>query len=233
MKNFTFIMLALLLISIAGFSQSNNGVNHRFEVLDPNTAGKIFRNPLTQPGKPKGSPYLQLLFAAAKVQNVEQKSFMRYNAFNDEFEFITSKNDTLVLDKIADFSPITFAGTNKKYRLESYRNGKNKLYSGYLIEVYEKGDYALYRKENVIYYEEKIAKTTLETSTPPKYVKSDDTYFLKNKDAGIAEFPNGKKELIKLFPDKKSAIEAFVKENKISFGNLPDLIKIIDFLATL
>ena len=48
---------------------------------------------------------------------------------------------------------------------------------------------------------------------------------------GISEFPGSKKELIKLFPDKKQSIEAFFKEQKISFDKEADMIKIVDFLA--
>ena len=37
--------------------------------------------------------------------------------------------------------------------------------------------------------------------------------------------------LLKLFPDKKEAIENFIKENKIDFDIEKDRIKIINFLA--
>ena len=67
---------------------------------------------------------------------------------------------------------------------------------------------------------------------PAKYYKSSDIYFLKTKEK-ILEFPSSKKRLSKIFPDKKEAIEAFVKENKIDFDKESDKIKIIDFLATL
>ena len=82
-------------------------------------------------------------------------------------------------------------------------------------------------------YEGKIAKTSLEKDMPPKFVKADDTYFLGIKDRGIVEFPGSKKQLIKLFPDKKLPIEAFVKEKNISFNEDGDRIKIVEFLATM
>ncbi len=230
MKKFILFCLVVF-FSIAGISQPR-GLNNRFEVLDPNTAGKIFHNPLNQKSKPKGSPYLQLMFAAAKVDNVEQKTFMRYNVFNDEFEFITPKNDTLILDKIDDFGTIAFAGTNKKYILANYTNN-GKLSHGYLINVYEKAGLGLFKKENITFYEEKIARTTLEKDMPAKYVKANDSYFFRNKTGAISEFPDSKKQLIKLYPDKKTAIETFVKDNKIQFDIESDQIKIIDFLSAL
>ena len=51
--------------------------------------------------RPKGSRYIQPMFSQAKVENVEANANMRYNAYSDEFEFLNSKNDTLVLEECA------------------------------------------------------------------------------------------------------------------------------------
>ncbi|HMK06012.1 MAG TPA: hypothetical protein VK476_00695, partial [Flavobacterium sp.] len=91
----------------------------------------------------------------------------------------------------------------------------------------------LYKKENVTFYEARPAKTSLEASLPAKFVKADDTFYLKTKENSIVEFPDSKKQLIKLYPAKKAEIEAFLKENKISFTEDSDRIKVVDFLAAL
>ena len=231
MKRSIVLFVLISLISGTAFSQAN-GLNNRYEVMDPATSGKIFHNPKYEATKPKGSQYLNQMFASAKVQNVDQKSFMRYNVFRDEFEFITAKNDTLVLDKIEDFGNISFVATNTKYKLVNYTDNNGKAVNGYLISLYEKGDYILFKKQNITFYEEKIAKTSLESSMPPKYVKADDMYYLKNKASGIAQFPSNKKGLVKLFPERKAAIEAFIKANNINFDMEKDMMKIVDFLAT-
>ena len=228
----TLRILLLLLISLKSFSQVQ-GLNHKYEVLNPETAGKIFRNSTPEKDKPLGSPYLQLKFSLAQVENVAQKYYMRYNAYDDSFEFITPKNDTLVLDKIADFNTIHLIATDKTYKLVDYTNGKGKLVKGYLIDFYDKADFVLYKKESVNYYEGKIARTTLENNVPSRYTKLEDAFYLKNKEGTITEFPESKKQLIKLFPNNKEVLETFLKENKISFNKGEDRIKIVDFLATL
>ncbi len=195
--------------------------------------GQNFTNPNRLKNKPQGSTYLQKMFTVAKVEKLNIKAFMRYNVFDDNFEFITPKNDTLILDKIDDFGTIIFAATNKKYKLTQYVDTKNKLFNGYLISLYEKGDFVLYKKENITFYEEKLAKTSLERDMPAKFVKSSDFYFFKTKDKGTVEFPENKKQLLKLFPDKKEVIETFLKENKLNFDDESDKMKIIDFLNTL
>lgn len=209
----------------------NNGWNLKFEALDPSNAGKIFHNTLLVKDKPKGSPYLEATFATAKVANVSQPAFMRYNVCSDEFEFITVKHDTLILDKIDDFKTIVFTNTNKKYQLVSgalISDSKN----GYLILCYEKADVVLYKKENIILYEGKIAKTSLERDMPAKYEKAQDTYFLKIKNNAIVPFPKNKNQLVKLFPNQKEAVANFIKDNEIDFKKELDLIKVCSFTAT-
>lgn len=226
-KKFIF-RTAILLLSCYSFSQSLEK-----EVQPPDIAGKLFHNPPKGNRKIQGSPYSNSMFSAAKVEKAAVQAYMRYNIVNDEFEFITPKNDTLILDKIEDFADITFTGTNKKYKLVPYTNNKNQLAYGYLINIYQKGYYTLFKKENIHFNEEKIAKTTLEMNMPAKYVKSDDTFYLKYKDQSANPFPNNKKGLVKLFPERKDTIEKFLKENKISIDEPSDMIKILDFLATL
>lgn len=228
LKIFTQIILVLYTINIQA---QQNGVNFKYDVLDPNHAGKIFRNTVQKAAKPEGSPYSKETFTLAKVSNVEQKAFMRYNVYTDEFEFLNAKKDTLILDKLDDFSLISIENSTTKYQLSNYTNSKNKQFYGYLIPFYEKNHFTLYKKENVNFYEGKVAKTTLERNMPAKYVKSTNTYFFKNKDEIITEFPSSKKALLKLYPSNKDSLDVFIKENKIDFNDETDLKKILDFIS--
>ena len=226
MKQATILHVIIFLIAVQAFSQSLQK-----EAQHPDIATKFFHNPPKRIGRTAGSPYTQLAFAKARVSKINVDAYMRYNAFTDEFEFINSKNDTLILDKVEDFSDIDFAGIQKKYRLLPYTDNRNKLSYGYLILAYEKNGFYLLKKENVNFTEEKVAKTTLEIAMPARYSKGSDSWFIKVKDATATAFPSGKKDLIKMFPDKKTAIELFVKENKIDLDEDADKIRIIDFLA--
>lgn len=214
----------LALFETNGFSQGYDNTQ------SAKVSGSSFRNPYRGKAKPLGSPYFQIPFAKAKVVNINVEAFMRYNIQSDEFEFITPKNDTLILDKVDDFSHIVFNGLNRKYDLIAYVEGK-KLNYGYLLKLYEKNNFTLFKKENVQFTEAKVAKTSLETSMPAKYNKTSDSFFLKNKEAGVVEFPDSKKALLKLFPDKKAAIEDFLKTNKTDFDAESDLIQVVNLLA--
>lgn len=192
--------------------------------------GSSVQNPYREKKKPQGSPYSQNTFLKAAVPKVKLSAFMRYNIYTDEFEFITPKNDTLILDKTEDFAIVRFEGINKNYELTAYTRGK-KLEYGYLLETYEKNGWMLFRKENIGFTEEKVAKTTLEMSMPAKYTKLPDSFFIRPKDATAMEFPDGKKALLKAFPSKKDALEAYLKDNKVDFSDANDLKRVVDVLA--
>lgn len=233
MHNLKYQWLLLIVLGTSIVQAQFNGFNMKYEVLDPNTAGKIFHNPQKELIHPQGQPYVNTQFQWAKIEAVHQKALMRLNAYTSEFEFISPKGDTLVLDKLSDFSPIEFPESGSKYVLSTYtlRNGKN--YTGYLKELFVDGIYTLYSKDNVTYYEGKEAKTTLETARPAKYANAKETYFLKKEKAGVFEFPANKKQLLNLFPSQKEALEAYLKTAAINFDVPADRIKLLHFLASL
>ena len=179
-----------------------------------------------------GTPYVNKMFADVNVAQLDLIAKMRYNVYEDEFEFITPKNDTLILDKKETFANLEFIDTGTKYFLTNYTNEDNRIVLGYLIDLYQKGNFGLFKKNNILIQEEKVAKTTLEANMPAKYYNASSTYFLKN-DKNFIKFPESKKQLLKIFPNKKEMIEKFLKDNKIDFDITEEKIKIIDFLTTL
>lgn len=227
MKNPLTLAVITLLFSMTAFAQNNTTTRLMDDLETVSLGGRKIRkeSPETQ-----GSPYLKKWFATAKVDGVTKVANMRYDVFNDEFEFINSKSDTLVLDKVELFKTITFVDLNTKYQLVNYTK-KNKPVIGYLIYVYEKNDYVLYKKQNIIYVEKKVNSVPFETVIPAKFVQTDDVFYFKNGAQGIAEFPTNKKGLLKLFPEKKTALEDFIKQNNIDFDKEADIIKVLDFLS--
>ena len=214
--------IVVALFSVVSVLSQNNG--------NAKVSGSLYINPVKAEDKPLGSPYSEISFAKANVSKINTETYMRYNTFADEFEFITPKNDTLILDKLEDFAQINFMGINKKYELLAYTDNKKLVY-GYLIISHETNGFTLYKKENVNYTEAKIAKTSFELNMPARFTKVGDTFFFKNKSGTTTAFPDGKKALLKAFPEKKSAIEAFLNENKLDFKSEKDLQKLMDLIA--
>lgn len=224
-KQYVIVMLTTLL-SVMVYGQ-NIERDRLIDVLNEYALNKQLKY---EPSKTLGSPYLNKMFAPAVVSGVKGNGMMRYDAFADEFEFINSSRDTLVLNKVEPYTSITFTITNTKYQLEDYSKNE-KMTKGYLILVYEKNNFSLFKKQNVLYTKERISKSGFDKNIPASFDRGGDTFYLKSSN-GIYEFPSNRKGLIKLFPDKKEALEAFVKQNNIDFEKQSDIIKIVDFLST-
>ncbi|WP_396158104.1 hypothetical protein [Flavobacterium sp.] len=178
-----------------------------------------------------GSPYIIKIFSHAKVGTVIQNALVRYNACDDEFEFISSKGDTLVLSKSEDYADITLTAMKTRYQLVNFieKNGKSNL--GYLINSYEKDGNILYKRQKVDYYPAKAAKSSYETSTQARYSEVKAIFFIKIKDNEITELPSSKKGLLKLFPEKKIELETFLKQNDIDLEKEQDLMRLLDFFS--
>jgi hypothetical protein len=227
MKKQLFTAAVAILLSISAHSQDQE-VYRIITTLEDLALNKQL---YYDPQKTLGTPYLNVAFAPAKVSNVDKTAMLRYDAFRDEFEFINEKLDTLVLNKKEPFTSITFTLTKTTYQLTNY-SLKGKETTGYLISLFQKNNYVLYKKQNILFSKERLAKSGYESNTPAKFERGKDTFFLKDGDKGISEFPSNKKALLKLYPDKKTEIEAFIKQNNIDFDKEPDIIKLVDFLAT-
>jgi len=228
MKNRIALAVVSTLLSVSAYCQ-NNDETRMIDAYELLSMGKVSRK---VPPRTQGSPYLTKAFVPAKVGNIPKVAPMRYDAYNDEFEFIDAKNDTLVLNKTEAFSNITFTYSNIKYQLVDYTNKKGVATNGYLVNLHESKGYTLYKRQTVTFTKEQVAERPFEPSSPAKFEQGKDVFYFKNNDKGIVLFPSSKKNLLKLYPEKKAEIEAFVKQNDIDFDKETDMVKIIDFLAS-
>lgn len=221
------LITATVLFSLLGFSQRQGTITKLEDSgirLSETRYRAAFKSTL-------GSPYINKAFFHAKVGDIISNALMRYNAANDEFEFINSTNDTLVLTKTASFNHISFTYPKVDYHLVNFADKNGRMNMGYLVKLSEKNDITLYKRQRVNYYEATPAKSSYDTPSPAKYVPSKDTFFIKIKEAEITELPTNKKGILKMFPEKKTEIEAFLKQNSIDFEKEQDVVKFANFLT--
>ncbi|MFN3969506.1 hypothetical protein [Flavobacterium sp.] len=226
MKHQFKLVLFSLFISIFAYGQAPRATS-----LDYSDVSMLGRKSAKNSEVVKGSPYINKVFGHGKVVNAAENVFLRYNAYDDLFEFISPNNDTLVLSKTESYGDILFTGTKINYRLVNYTDKNNKLTKGYLIQLHQKNDFILYKKQKVNYSSARPAVSSYAEDLPAEYTIAAEVFYLKSKDQEILEFPTSKKGLVKLYPDRKEAIETFLKQNKINFDSEADLKKLIDFLA--
>jgi len=222
------IIATVLLFSSFANSQINQDNRIFFNSI---SSSPLNRDVIKENAATLGTPYIYKVFLLAKVENVVGTSLMRYDACHDQFEFINTKNDTLILNKDKSFGNITFVNNNVNYLLMDYVNKDNDSVTGYMVLLHANAKYALLKKQNVILEKAREAKTSYDTDTPARFKADKDAYYLKNGDLGTVLFPLTKKGLLKMFPERKDALETFLKENSIDFSKELDLHKVVDFLA--
>ena len=176
----------------------------------------------------EGSPYFEDVFNLSKVEGIDKVFLSKYNIALDQFELKEDEN-VYILPKKPEYKTIILG--KSKYVLLEY-NADNVLKTGYLVELFKSDNVALYKKMRIKTTEKQEAKG-YDKATPARYVKISPEFYIKIKENTTDYFPKNKKELISLFPDSKEKIEGFLKENKTSFKNETDLIKLTEFLAQL
>jgi len=216
-----------LFISFLSFSQAQISVR----TLDNIGFNPNFVKPIGKGVQVEGSPYITKIFQLAKVQNITQNAMMRYNAAKDEFEFISSKGDTLVLNKTEDFGDITFVNLKTHYILKNFIEKSGSTNSGFLIELYKNNNLVLFKRQKVNFSEAREASSPYGSDSPARYVPGKDTFFIQSNTSEIKELPTNKKGIIKMFPEKKTALEAFFKQNDIDFNVEKEVIMLANFLA--
>ena len=222
----------LLLLSIV----SNANAQAVLEKIDPYSSGVLFRNPNFDNRdlvKIEGSQYLNEDYKLAEVSGVTKKLLVRYNAMTDVIEVQEEEGmKGFLLTKQSPYNTITITSNSNKIKLLNYKNKEGEVY-GYLLELYNKNNVILYRRDKIILQKALAARTTYQEAVPQKFVKIDDEYYLSLKNDVATAAPKNKKEIQNLFPMKKEEIVDYLKDNKYSLKNEKSIIEMVKFISRL
>ncbi len=198
--------------------------------------GALLRNKVIdyKDGTIQGSPYLTSNFFYGEIEGIDGGLMMRYNAHRDEFEIkkTDQEKDLFSLPKEDRYGLIIGKFNNTIIRLKEYKDKTGDVVKGYLYELHKNGNISLLKREKIILQKEREG-TGYQDYQPPKFSKGRTELYLEKGDGSIIEFPTNKKELLKIYPDKKNEIEAFLKSNKIKFNDESDMALIVDFIGKL
>lgn len=219
----------LILVSFSSQGQGRSIL----DILD-NTGGSIFRNRVIYKEKDNviGSPYFNDLFLTSEISGTENVFQTRYNAYTDEIE-VRRDDAVFVIPKEQQYSSIYYKLSSFKLQLMRYNSQKEEYIYGYLFELYVKETFGIYKRERVSFQDERQPVNGYSLPTPPKFNKSNPEYYLKVDESKVVPFPKNKNALKDLFPNKEEAIANYLKNEKISFKDEADLIKLTQFLATI
>ncbi len=175
-----------------------------------------------------GSPYISPLFISAKISNIPDLQRIRYNALEDEIQlnindviYILNKDPKIFAEQV-DAKPVRILYMN--YPVE------NKNVDGYLFELFSNSKMSLLERKKVIFQDAVPSKNPIAQEKSAKFVVEPSLYFIKFEDGKIVEFPEKKKEILKLFPEKVDIINNYFKSNKIDTKNPKTIIGLLQVI---
>lgn len=230
MKKNLVITFTIILASKVGFCQSRDMLTRTIN----QTQNQIERDRIINKDIKQidGNHYFDNLPFKLSIPG-SQAEFAKYNAYTDKIEIVNA---------VGDIRPLTpekgvilaSVDTKKNYIYTDYLNKKNETVVGYLNIISTNSKILLFKKEQIILAPAVDAKNSYNTAKPAHYKKLEAEYFIQLKEnATIVPFPKKKKEIGRIITGKEKEINTFIKENKISFSDEDDLIKLSVFLNTL
>lgn len=171
-----------------------------------------------------GSPYSNVNFSLAKIAENYEKIPVRYNSYTDQIEF--QKDGTvMVLPKESAFGKIEIVSPKQTLVLLATKDDLD----GYFYELIDGKNASLYKKVQTKFIDVIPASNTYSSDKPATFKTQDPIYYIKTE-KGFIKRPKNVKEIIEQYPDKKDALNSFLKENKLKLQKEEDLKKIVTFL---
>lgn len=184
----------------------------------------------------QGTHYFNEDFEVATLDyfgtELNDKGFMRYNAFRDEIEMAstTTQNESdLILMQSKDIVPVI---SGEKYLYLPYRLEDGRAQIGYLILLYEGKKNTVYIKRKKVFMEEVVARTGLENPFPPRFVDEVKIYVSKNGDTPIP-LRTKKKIVASFFKENSDKVRKFIKANRLKVSEPKDIIRVFEFADNL
>lgn len=230
MKNKIIGILTLFLFySLSG--QQPTALSYNGGLLSTgNGAGFLIDSPNSKRGltydEIQGTPYPDRIFYEANFiseKNKMETAPARYNAYTDQIEF---KKGDEVLSLFPD-SPFTRFELMLKNQVLVKLNIDDEI-KGYFYEVVQ-GKNSLYKKIKAKFNDFVPAANSYSKDRLANFNLLNPVYYI-GTDKGYLKNPRSKKEIMENYPEKKEALSAFFKENKIRFDKEEDLKKLVIFL---
>jgi hypothetical protein len=235
MKPIYILLFISFFFSTELFSQQGLGVMvDRAQQALTDLGNRSSRKP--KPRDIQGTHYFNENFEVATLdyfgKELNDKGFMRYNAFRDEIEMAstTTQNESdLILMQSKDIVPVI---SGEKYLYLPHRLEDGRAYIGYLILLYEGKKNTVYIKRHKVFMDEVIARTGLENPFPPRFVDDVKIYVSQNGDTPTP-LKQSKKAVSSFFKENSDKIRKFIKANKLKVSQPKAIIKIFEFADNL
>lgn len=174
----------------------------------------------------QGSPYLDKEFVKGSVITRDSIQYqnvpLRYNIYNDEFEFKVNEAKYLAISDPASILQISIEDAVFIYLKKNNKYGYYQLLNDDKIKLLLRYN-VKFRQANV--------SNGISQARPPKFNRGSDTYYIQigyNEPQKI----NNKKDINLIFGTENSAIKDLIKKEKIDIRKEGDLLKFVNLLNT-
>lgn len=223
-KYFMKYIILFLLVSSSLFAQSDNQFDFNNSSTTSGINDEVKMNGAWIVSKPvksqiEGSVYLFPTWSGNFV--MQSKSGSRFTLDNLNYNIKTKELET-------KFSRDSVFQFNKNDLNFVYYNSKTyKLFNGELLQVLNvDGNYNFFKKFDVSVVDGVLNPLTQVTS--PSFYKTKEEYLYLNG-TSLETLKLKKKFILKIFSDKEKEIKAFVSDEKLSYSNEDDVVKIFKF----
>ena len=178
-----------------------------------------------------GSPYLDLNFKPAKIGNREKTFLIRLNGLKGTVEVWVKENQVIVLNATSGEEIKLLDGSERIYRMGSYKDAKGKTQKGYLEVLASKESYNLYKRESIAYFKKTKAEGYA-PAKPARFERLKPVYYFKTATGTLPLYiPSNKKKFLALF-DTKTAAKArtIIKKERLSLTKEAHLARILDHI---
>ena len=235
MKHY-FIVFVSIIINHFNFSQSigANGVrsDSRINDLFEDLKNRVKKQSITSINI-KGSPYFNESFELAEIEYfgkiLNDKVYLRYNAYNDEMEMSLNSYSTDSNNILIKNNKVSCVINNKKFKYLGFTPENSNPIIGYLSILYLGKSLTLYERKKKIYMQATEARTSLERSFPARYTDKIEYYFSINN-GSIFEIKTNKKDVFRKLNSYGESIKKYLSFNKIKIRSKEDLLGLFRYL---
>jgi hypothetical protein len=177
-----------------------------------------------------GTPYLNEEFTQGEIffdKGMRNAVPVRYNIYKDWIEY-QQNNQAYILDPDVRIKEVKF---NDFVLVVGQYASRGKVRLGYFT-VLDSGNVTLLAKHVVMYKEYQQAQALQSSSTPPKYTRAADQFYIKVGSRHPEKVDNIK-SMIASFPDKQDLLLDYAKEEKISVRKEDELRRLMAYYYSL
>lgn len=220
------ISISFLLIAGTAFGQLDMMEYRSYDDFLTNQEKSLLQRSILKVSDIEGSPYLDKSFVKGSVITRDSIQYqnvpLRYNVYNDEFEFKVDEEKYLVISEPASILQIRIEDAVFIYLKKDNKYGYYQLLNDDKIKLLLRYN-VKFRQANVT--------NGINQARPPKFNRGSDTYYLQIGYNEPQQIKN-KKDINLIFGSKNNTIQELIKKEKLDVRKEGDLLKFVKLLNT-